>query len=211
MGTIEKGSLTLLPLRSEMKSAQPVAEDAVLKLVEETMHGAADVYAVLEYAVAFGRYEAGAIALALADDAAGLGRLAPLPLPYVRELRIFQEARELRIVRSKDGFRWRLRQDFAVEAEQGQEIHVLDEVHKIWGASERSEMIDASPWSLLTSQRGSAIWAPGDYKPHGEVGLRIRNYIEFARAEAGNGIVHFVDERLLGFAPWPKCVTKEVQ
>lgn len=206
----EKGLLSLLPLRSEIKSGRLDNEAEILALAEEFFCAAADVYAVLEYAVAFGRYADGAIRLALAGEDGMPEKLQSLPLSYAREIRVFCENCELRIVRSGESFCWRLRRDY-VEQTQGQELHVLDETHKIWGASKQSKIVDTSPWSFLTSRRGSAIWVPSSYGEHAEVGLRIRNYIEFASAKKENGIVHFVDERLLGFSPWPNDLVKEAQ
>lgn len=186
----------------------------MLALTKAKIDGAADVYAVLDYAVAFGRYEHDVIEVALNKrDASGhVYQLQPLPLAYVREIRIFRNDRELRFVRSGADFYWRLRRDFDEEVPNVPMLHVLDEVHKLWGAvaepSVRKEHTAPQNWSLLTAQRGSAFWVPGAYAKKAKVGLRIRNYITFAKADEGKGIVHFSDERLMGFAPWPGEMAK---
>lgn len=184
-----------------------VMEDAVFTLVKSKINGPAHVYAVMDHAVAFGRYDNGEIKVAIAEPDQHTGKLEQLPISYVRELRIFQADIELRAVRSGDSFCWRLRQDFKTAIPDRPKGYILDELHKLWGAVSKSKIQEEKEhlpgWSMLTSRRGSAILVPGTYETQAEVGLKIRNYIDFRPASEGNGIIHFMDERLLGFETWP--------
>lgn len=177
---------------SQCREKGAVEENELLATLRAHMPEEAWVYAVLDYAVALGRYREKRIELGLGQEK----KIVEVPLPYVQELRVFNKTREFFAIRSKGEFHWRLRVDGV-----GKDCSVLDETHKIWGRVERET--DKGEWSLLRSQRGTALYFPEEIKLHGEKGLLVRNYIAFHDAQQQDGLLHFVDERLLAFINWP--------
>ena len=177
------------------KQTGQVEERSLLNTIQGHIKEKAFVYAVMDHAVALGLYGGGGIQIGLGPEK----KAADLPLAYVQELRVFNAQKELRALRCADGFRWRVREDQCVE--QGGNIWHLDEKHKLWGSVQKEE--DTGEWSLLREKRGSAILFPAKLELQAEKALIVRNYIVFLRAKEENGVVHFIDERLCGFANWP--------
>ena len=171
-----------------------VEERSLLNTIQGHIKENAFVYAVMDHAVALGLYGGGGIQIGLGSEK----KPADLPLAYLQELRVFNAQKELRVLRSADGFRWRVREDQGPE--QGGNIWHLDEKHKLWGSVQKEE--DTGEWSLLREKRGSTILFPAKLELHAEKALIVRNYIAFLRAEEEDGLVHFIDERLCGFTNW---------
>ena len=78
--------------------------------------------------------------------------------------------------------------------------YVMDEEQKMWGEGQRAD----EALSVLKSSRGASIWVPEVLgRVGGAIGLRVRKYYEFPDATEKRGLVSQIDERLLGFCPWP--------
>ncbi len=172
----------------------------LLSQLQKHMIGEVCLYAVMDHAVVLGLYNGGKIEIGLKA-----GRetkiLTELPFPYLQELRVFNQQQEFRAVKLEGNYIWRLR----VDGEEGpgfRRLNTLDEVHKLWGAV-RKEEDSSDKWSLLSAKRGSGILFPEHIPCHGEKGVCVRNYLYFGKADEENGLVQYVDERLLGFMNWP--------
>jgi CRISPR-associated protein (TIGR03984 family) len=159
-------------------------------------------YAILDDAVALGRYDSGVVQLGLHREVHPLDSAR-----YLQELRIFNENFEFRAIRVEEEFRCRLRIDDQRQDETDQ-VFTLDETHKLWGAAR--EGADDNGWSLLQSNRGTQLYFPGIVRKHNEKGFVVRSYLEFADyppvardvEEPGGNLVRFVDERLVSFVDW---------
>ncbi|WP_270164534.1 type III-D CRISPR-associated protein Csx19 [Paenibacillus sp. SYP-B4298] len=179
-------------------------------------------YAMLDHAVCFGTWTSGQLVLGLD------GRPAPLQsLRYVQELRLFHAEGEFKAVRMEAGekFRCRYRLDQPVE-EQGKQLHIMDEQHKLWGACRKGT--DEMGWSLLESGRGTKLYIPMALPEHGEAAVQVRHYIQMNQLNPGTDVesendsiplnrnkpgtggefdesvnpFQYVDERLVTFAVW---------
>ncbi|MCL6457519.1 MAG: hypothetical protein K6T85_05885 [Gorillibacterium sp.] len=174
----------------------------LLATIASYFSGKSNIYAYMDHAVALGTYDDGRIQIGLGQEE----RIVQLTLfDNVQELRVFNKEQEFRAVNIAGEFRWRLR----VDGQGTQTIHILDETHKLWGAVKESK--GQEKWSLLRSDRGSAIYYPGTVYKNGEKGLIVRNYIQFNGVSllkegiglGDAGLTHFVDERLCEFVDWP--------
>ena len=197
--------MKLLQIKDVTTSAltgEPIAKQALLNTIRQNITGVADVYLVMDHAVALGRYKNGDIHIKLSQK----DETTDLPIEYVQELRVFRGDREFRALRNGEVFCWRLRIDNDDKNNgddkrviESSKIYRLDEIHKLWGSVRNAT--DSGDWSLLSTQRGSSIYFPGEVPLHGEKGLAVRNYIQFHSTD--DGVVQFVDERLCSFVDWP--------
>ena len=126
----------------------------------------------------------------------GQGIQNAFPWENVQKMIIFDEEQELRLVRRGLHFCGRLRRDGVCNSP----VYVIDEEQKMWGEGQGAD----EAWSVLKSSRGASIWVPEVLgRDGGAMGLRVRKYFEFPAATEKRGLVSQIDERLLGFCPWP--------
>lgn len=177
--------------------AQADLWNEVVRLLDAQAVAEAHVYAECDCVVGLGTYRAGEIKLALGPS---LAKSLPRDL---NALRVFTPEIELRALRSGKDFCWRLR----VDGKGEETLDALDEAHKLWGvASDRSPQI--AGWSRLHSGRCADIYVPGEMSCGAAAGLRVRNYIGWAEASKGEGVLRFVDDRLCGLiANWTEEAT----
>lgn len=205
----------------ERVSAEDIAK---LLLQEEVPSGY--IYAVLDYAVAFGWYENGKFQLIFPNKKnRKLPSANELEWAYLQELRIFETSFEFRAARREDDtFSWRLRQDYATQKEaEPQDVFpcsFMEETCKLWGAMQEkisNEWLGTLEWNLLSSARGTKFFVPVKYREGLTVGLKVRNYVEFHVADdlladrsetekerllQDSSVIRFVDNRLVGFVSW---------
>ena len=170
---------------------------------EASAFGTVYAYAEMDHAVAFGWWRNGQIALIIN------GTEQPLTsLRHVRELRLFYDSGEFRIVRTGESFRCRMLE----EGEEGGTPYIAyDEWHKLWGSVLRSGTLQPVPgWCALASERGTSFHVPQLSPNTRNVGLLMRSYIQFnpqrpglTEEDIGNpNLYRFIDERFCGFADW---------
>lgn len=177
-------------------------ETELLSKVRENIADSANVYVILDDAVALGKYKDGHIQIGLNRTVHTLDTCK-----YLKELRVFNETCEFRAIRVDGTFRCRYRIDGPQE--NAKQLAILKETHKLWGAARQGE--DANGWSLLQSDRGTQLYYPGVVQAHGERGVVVRSYIEFYKHrpaaspddDCGGNLYKFVDERLVEFVNWP--------
>jgi CRISPR-associated protein (TIGR03984 family) len=194
-------SLSICPLSSHVRREKIKADELISRLYLMGFEPAY-AYAVLDDAVALGKYEGGVVQLGLHREVRPLDNAR-----FLQELRIFNDRFEFRAIRVEGEFRCRLRVDGSRQDAENQ-VFILDEQHKLWGAARKGP--DANGWTLLQSDRGTELYFPGRVPEHGEKGVVVRSYLEFADdppvsrddEEPGGNLVRFVDERLVKFVDW---------
>lgn len=186
MGKIRQ--ITSTCVRDEAELTQEQIEE----IVREEFPGEARLYLEMDDQVLLGRYDRGT--WQVRTDGQGIQNA--FPWENVQKVIIFDEEQELRLVRRGLHFCGRLRRDVAC----GSPVYVMDEEQKMWGEGQRAD----EAWSVLKSSRGASIWVPEVLgRDGGAMGLRVRKYFEFPDATEKRGLVSQIDERLLGFCPWP--------
>jgi CRISPR-associated protein (TIGR03984 family) len=102
------------------------------------------------------------------------------------ELRIFNEHKELYLIKVNNIFKGRIRID-----EEGSSVDKVDVENILWGkVSENSEAI-----STLVDARGTKLTIPGDFTTNTQVKVVIRNYI----GQNEIGMAGYVDARFVEF------------
>lgn len=150
-----------------------------------------NLYMVTEYAVYLGKIQDGKIELG--------GASVPKPC-FILEVRIFEEDKETKLTRTKEGFVWRKRTD-KEKSKEHYKISVIDEEHKLWGKVTRVE----KEWSTLEDQRGTKINIPNKYVEGASVGLIFRKYIDFQDWNLAINqpfCYKIIDERLVKYTDW---------
>lgn len=186
----------------------------------------AKLYAVLDYAVCFGIYENPVFSVGLR------GKLAPVPLEweYLRELRMFDESKELYVVCEEEGWNGRIRSLVPRrEADEEDGEYTVNESQKLWGRIKDPES-GIPGWSLLVSDRGTNIQIPvelrtledeakekGVDKAAGEVAgkavnktagkaaevaIRIRKFYRIPDVEKEEELVYLNDFCMVKFCLW---------
>lgn len=172
------------------------ARDQVEKFFKEK----AWIYAVLDFAVGFGTYEDRNYSIGLRDQKIPV----PLDWRYLKELRVFNRDRELRIVPLKTGWVGRVRGSIpdGIAADRRFEEYCIDERQKLWGKVKKSDPQKGSGWSLLTSGRGTQIWLPiPDLKTQEEAGILVKKFMRIP-VEEGQELVYQTDIRMVDFCFW---------
>lgn len=186
MGKIQKITSTCKRYETELPQKQAG------EIVKQKFPGEAKLYLEMDDQVLLGLYDRGV--WRVRPD--GQGIWDSFPWEHVQKLVIFNEEQELRLVRRGQYFLGRLRRDEAC----GSQAYVMDEEQKMWGEGQRAD----EAWSVLRSSRGASVWVPVVLGiDGGAIGLRVRKYFEFPNATEKRGLVAQIDERLLGFCPWP--------
>lgn len=179
-----------------------IEEEELLAQISLNITVASHVYAVLDNAVALGKYENGAIRLGLHRSVFTLNTCK-----YVQELRVFHPEFEFRAIRVDGTFRCRYLIDN--RSVDGKVLSIMEETHKLWGSARQGA--DGNGWSLLQSDRGTQLYFPGSVEAHGEKGIVVRSYIEFYEQKPADhpdedcegNLYKFVDERFVKFINWP--------
>lgn len=169
------------------KKIESKSEEEIKETVKKYFPDGAYLYAVMDYAVGFGKYENRAFYIGLGNHTA----LEPLPWEYTRELRIFDEAGELWLKPAGDKWKGRFRgsldrikavreaeNEGGLKSDEETEDHIqeesdrdnadnkeeteyyMDEKQKLWGEVKKENQGEISGWSLLTSNRGTQIQIP---------------------------------------------------
>lgn len=179
-----------------------VDEEHLLPNIRSKIAAPAFVYAMMDDAVALGKYENGRIELGVDRTVQTLASCR-----HVLEMRVFNSACEYKAIRVDGVFRCRFRIDHPHSG--GETLSIMEETHKLWGAARHGA--DANGWSLLLSDRGTRLYFPGVVAPQGEKGFVVRSYIQFYEQkpvrnpgeDSGGNLYKFVDERFVDFANWP--------
>lgn len=179
----------------------------LLEMTEELFPEKAYVYAVMDYAVAFGLYEGQQFKLGVGDQKSE----EPLKWEYVQELRVFDREKELYLQRQGNGLFGRLLMEKGTETQtnkgtEAQNLLLLDsaeETQKLWG-SISGEGIPG--WGLLQSGRGTKIQLPlikidWNHQLGKEYGLKIRRYFQ---TDEESGSILLKDVRILEICDWRK-------
>lgn len=191
-------------LEKIMETEDPVTlMDLVTEVLRQRFPSGAFAYAVLDYAVAFGKYEEGELYIGIGAEK----RPASLNWEFLQELRIFDEEKELKLVKVNGSWTGRFRNDAEEVLKQD---CVLDQKQKLWGHIVKESGIPG--WSILRSERGTVIQIPVEFDKNigesQEAGLLVRRYIKYPPAfeeqekEVQKGLGYQEDVRLAGFALW---------
>lgn len=205
-------AVSMLETNGNRFSFMEYNEGEVLDIAANCLEGATDVYAyaMLDHAIAFGRWISGALVLGLGNSTTSLETLR-----HVQELRLFHQSGEFKAVRVREKFRCRYRTDES-NVTGGTKLRTMDEEHKLWGACRRGA--DDTGWSVLESNRGTRLYIPFALNKHEEAAVVVRHYIQLNRIKPGTGNAlqsdefvspfQFVDERLVTFVKWKKGVNR---
>lgn len=159
----------------------------------------ANLYAVLDFAVCFGIYTNGSFLVGLE------GEKAPTPLEwkFLRELRIFDEEKELFLVPSDCGWTGRIRRD-TESCKMGNQTgeYIIDERQKLWGRVGKEQKEGFAGWTLLVSERGTRIWIPVELSRQEEAAIHVRRYMRVPDVKKGEALVFQNDIRMAAFCPW---------
>lgn len=175
-----------------------ITEQKAKEKIAQWFPNAANLYAVLDFAVCFGIYNHGCFSL-------GIEGTAPVALDwtYLRELRVFNEEQELLLVPAGGNWTGRMRRDMG-EYEQVQAAgeYVIEECQKLWGRMKQSYKVEETVWSLLVSGRGTRIQIPVDLKGQEEAAIRVRRYMRTPDVERDGALVFQKDIRMAEICPW---------
>ncbi|MBG9782991.1 type III-D CRISPR-associated protein Csx19 [Shouchella lehensis] len=139
------------------------------------------VYAVFDDQICFGTYK---------DETINLfDRGIEETREHLLELRIFSKEKEYRAIRAGQHFRARIIEEHG----HGNDSHYIEETHKVWGKVSSVK----EDWIHLKETRGAQLHVPYWLKKGEQLGLRVRQYIEFSDENYA-----FVDERFVGFVRW---------
>lgn len=105
-----------------------------------------------------------------------------IELANIKELRAFNENKELHLVKQGDSFIGRIRVD-----SEGESCQVYDELQLIWGKATKSE----NGITELYEDRGIKIKLPVEVEKNQRAAIKIRSYISSEKFE-------FVDFRIIG-------------
>lgn len=108
---------------------------------------------------------------------------ADINLANTKELRAFNEKRELHLVKQGNSFTGRIRTD-----NEGKSCQVYDELQLIWGKATKSE----NGITELYEDRGIKIQLPFEVEKNQRAALKIRSYLSNEKFE-------FIDFRIMGF------------
>ena len=107
---------------------------------------------------------------------------ADIELANTKELRAFNENKELHLVKQSGSFTGRLRTD-----NEGEDCEIYDELQLIWGKATKSE----NGITELYEDRGIKIKLPVEVEKNQRAAIKIRSYISSEKFE-------FVDFRIIG-------------
>lgn len=170
-----------------------VSEQEIRQKIRDWFPEQANLYAVLDFGVCFGLYDEDRFLIGIREQKEAV----ELEWKYLLELRIFNEEKELRLVPSETGWTGRLRRD----PEDGEKEYHLDEYQKLWGHVKKGPGTGITGWSLLTSERGTAIQIP--MKTEGtEATLHVRRYMRIPDVKKGEELVFQKDIRMVRFYSW---------
>lgn len=173
-------------------------EDARLR-ISEWFPQKAKLYAVLDFAVCFGIYDNGLFLVGLE----GQTEPAPIKWKYLREIRLFDEEKELFLVPSNCGWSGRMRKDAEDSGKENQTgEYVIDEEQKLWGKVKKGMKGVIPGWTLLTSGRGTNIQIPVQLRGHEEAAIHVRRYMRVPDVEKEEELVFQNDIRMVDFCPW---------
>lgn len=161
--------------------------------VDRQFPGGATLYAVLDYAVCFGVYRNKQFLMGIGEEKAEKA----LEWEYVRELRIFDEDKELLLISDADGWSGRIRNDQA-DAEQE---YSLTEWQKLWGKAAENSQQGIPGWTLLVSGRGTGIQIPQLLQAE-EAALCVRRYMRIPDVKNNEELVFQKDIRIVEICPW---------
>lgn len=167
------------------------------------------VYAQFDDEVCLGIFENGELAIKSGQSEG----IKSINVDYISEIRFFSTNKELKLVRHKEGFLWRFREDEEQSCEGYVTSDIYEETHKLWGHVDKE--LSEDDWCLLTNQRGSCIYVPlkGDNhkKSQGtEKAIIVRNYLEILSAEKQQGLLTFHDARICDIVEWSVKTKEEV-
>lgn len=201
----------------------------IKKLLQQEKFLQGYIYAVLDYAVAFGWYTGDTFQLVFQDEEKE-GLVHDLEWACLQEIRIFDAFSEFRAARRGDGkFPWRLRRDYKkkedAKSSEAAPCCFIEETCKLWGAMQRepnTALPEGKAWHLLASRRGAKIFVSVKGQEGAMVGLKVRNYVAFQiedalfsqwgseeKAQSDSSMIRYTDNRLVGFASWPETQNKE--
>lgn len=203
--------------REGYKKIESKSEEEIKETVKKYFPEGACLYAVMDYAVGFGKYENREFYIGLGNHTA----LEPLPWEYTRELRLFDETGELWLKPAGDKWKGRFRgsQDrikAVREAESNDGLkfdeeteYYMDEKQKLWGEVKKDNQGGIPGWSLLTSNRGTQIQipmqlpVPKNHEVRNRVGaaIEVRRYMRVPNAD-NQELVYQTDIRMKGFCIW---------
>ncbi|WP_341299984.1 CRISPR-associated protein Csx19 [Lysinibacillus sp. FSL H8-0500] len=145
-------------IKSQMDTGR-IPQEELLSFICAQKNG--DIYIMADDAVYFGQLDNGKIKLY--ND-------AQFEESYVQEVRVFDESKELKLIRRNSEFLWRTRKD-----SQGNGMIYFDDTHKLWGRVAKSD----GKWSVLQEGRGMKIAIPREFKEKEHVVLVFRKYLAF--------------------------------
>lgn len=173
-------------------------QDAKLRIAE-WFPRQAKLYAVLDFAVCFGIYDKGLFWVGLEGQAT----LTLMNWKYLREIRLFDEEKELFLVPSDCGWSGRMRKDAEDSGKENQTgEYVIDEWQKLWGKVKKNSNGVIPGWTLLVSGRGTNMQIPAELRGHEEAAIHVRRYMRVPDVEKEEELVFQNDIRMVNFCPW---------
>lgn len=195
--------------REGYKKIESKSEEEIKETVKKYFPDGAYLYAVMDYAVGFGKYENREFYIGLGNHTA----LEPLPWEYTRELRIFDEDGELWLKPAGDKWKGRFRGSLdrikeVIKSDEETEYY-MDEKQKLWGEVKKENQGGIPGWSLLTSNRGTQIQIPvqlpipKNHEVRNRVGaaIEVRRYMRIPNTD-NQDLVYQTDIRMKGFCLW---------
>ncbi len=195
--------------REGYKKIESKSEEEIKETVKKYFPDGAYLYAVMDYAVGFGKYENREFYIGLGNHTA----LEPLPWEYTRELRIFDEDGELWLKPAGDKWKGRFRGSLdrikeVIKSDEETEYY-MDEKQKLWGEVKKENQGGIPGWSLLTSNRGTQIQIPmqlpmpKNHEVRNRVGaaIEVRRYMRVPNTD-NQEMVYQTDIRMKGFCIW---------
>lgn len=110
---------------------------------------------------------------------------------HILELRIFNNAWELHLIKTENEYKWRIRKDGV-----GNEVEIFDERHGIYGT--KAKRID-DDWSCLLEERGTRIYVPFLFESESNQSTKTKLYYLVRNYIADEDLIKFEDARLVGF------------
>ena len=195
--------------REGYKKIESKSEEEIKETVKKYFPEGAYLYAVMDYAVGFGKYENKEFYIGLGNHTA----LEPLSWEYTRELRIFDGAGEVWLKLAGDEWKGRFRGSLdrikeVIKSDEETEYY-MDEKQKLWGEVKKENQGGIPGWSLLTSNRGTQIQIPvqlpipKNHEVRNRVGaaIEVRRYMRVPNAH-NQELVYQTDIRMKGFCIW---------
>lgn len=185
---------------SGYESLKDISEEKARSLIDVLFSERAYLYAVLDFEVSFGVYDEGHFLI----GRRGQAEAAKLQWEYLRELRIFNQERELLLIPSDSGWTGRIREDVkngSVVMRSGE--YILEERQKLWGTLAQKPKETIPGWSLLTSGRGTSIQIPKQIVGP-EAGICVRKYMRIPDVSdrKNEELVYQNDIRMVDFCEW---------